>query len=81
MSAKGFEPWDLLSAVSPRTSELVALMAISSTLFLFLHTRELHTKLRQMETRGQPEDLTANQLSEPDKFFGSVYHKPQTSGL
>lgn len=46
-----------------RTSELVALMAISSTLFLFLHTRELHTKLRQMETRVQADDLTANQVS------------------
>ncbi|XP_054286371.1 heparan sulfate 2-O-sulfotransferase pipe-like isoform X2 [Macrosteles quadrilineatus] len=49
--------------VPKRTSELVALMAISSTLFLFLHTRELHTKLRQMETRVQTDDLTANQVS------------------
>uniref|UniRef100_A0A1B6JPQ9 Heparan sulfate 2-O-sulfotransferase pipe n=1 Tax=Homalodisca liturata TaxID=320908 RepID=A0A1B6JPQ9_9HEMI len=65
---KGHKPMDNIfrqrrMLVPKRTSELVALMAISSTLFLFLHTRELHTKLRQMETRGQPEDLTANQLS------------------
>ncbi|XP_075225162.1 heparan sulfate 2-O-sulfotransferase pipe isoform X1 [Lycorma delicatula] len=50
--------------VPKRTSELVALMAISATLFLFLHTRDLHSKLRQMEGRLQPEDLTAaNQIS------------------
>lgn len=33
-----------------RTSELVALMAISSTLFLFLHTRDLHTRLRSLQS-------------------------------
>uniref|UniRef100_A0A1B6E882 Heparan sulfate 2-O-sulfotransferase pipe n=1 Tax=Clastoptera arizonana TaxID=38151 RepID=A0A1B6E882_9HEMI len=49
--------------VPKRTSELVALMAISTTLFLFLHTRDLNTKLRQMEVRLQPDDLTANQIS------------------
>ncbi|XP_018333391.1 heparan sulfate 2-O-sulfotransferase pipe-like, partial [Agrilus planipennis] len=46
-----------------RTSELVALMAISTTLFLFIHTRELSTKLREMEVRLQPEDLiSSNQI-------------------
>lgn len=53
-------------AFPKRTSELVALMAISATLFLFLHTRDLNSKLRQMEGRLQPEDLTqsaANQIS------------------
>ncbi|XP_015608993.1 heparan sulfate 2-O-sulfotransferase pipe isoform X2 [Cephus cinctus] len=52
--------------VPKRTSELVALVALSSTLFLFLHTRDLHSRLREMEFRLQPEDdeaLTANQLS------------------
>lgn len=33
-----------------RASELVALMAISSTLFLFLHTRDLHTRLRSLQS-------------------------------
>lgn len=36
--------------ISKRTSELVALMAISSTLFLFLHTRDLHTRLRSLQS-------------------------------
>lgn len=46
-----------------RTSELIALMAISTTLFLFLHTRDLHTRLKEMEVRLQPEDLlSSNQI-------------------
>ncbi|XP_011253762.2 heparan sulfate 2-O-sulfotransferase pipe isoform X1 [Camponotus floridanus] len=48
------------------TIELIALVAISSTLFLFLHTRDLHSRLKKMEVRLQPgEDdvLSANQLS------------------
>ncbi|XP_015435733.1 PREDICTED: heparan sulfate 2-O-sulfotransferase pipe [Dufourea novaeangliae] len=52
--------------VPKRTIELIALIAISSTLFLFLHTRELHSRLRKMEVRLQPgedEILSANQLS------------------
>ncbi|XP_057321727.1 heparan sulfate 2-O-sulfotransferase pipe [Microplitis mediator] len=40
--------------VPKRTSELVALVALSSTLFLFLHTRDLHSRLREMEVRLQP---------------------------
>lgn len=49
-----------------RTIELVALVAISSSLFLFLHTRDLHSRLKKMEVRLQPgEDdvISANQLS------------------
>lgn len=49
-----------------RTIELIALVAISCTLFLFLHTRELHSRLRKMEVRVQPgedEVLSAKQLS------------------
>lgn len=52
--------------VPKRTIELIALVAISSTLFLFLHTRDLHSRLKKMEVRLQPgEDdvLSANQLS------------------
>uniref|UniRef100_A0A8D9B2P0 Heparan sulfate 2-O-sulfotransferase pipe n=1 Tax=Cacopsylla melanoneura TaxID=428564 RepID=A0A8D9B2P0_9HEMI len=43
-----------LSFVPKRTSELVALIAISSTLFLFLHTRDLHEQLKQMEVKLDP---------------------------
>jgi hypothetical protein len=32
-------------------------MAISTTLFLFIHTRELHTRLKAMEVKLQPEDM------------------------
>ncbi|CAK9796794.1 hypothetical protein ANTQUA_LOCUS894 [Anthophora quadrimaculata] len=57
--------------VPKRTIELIALIAISSTLFLFLHTRELHSRLRKMEVRLQPgedEMLSANQLSSGEFF-------------
>ncbi|XP_011313801.1 heparan sulfate 2-O-sulfotransferase pipe isoform X2 [Fopius arisanus] len=52
-------------AVPKRTSELVALIALSSTLFLFLHTRDLHSRLREMEVKLQPGDseISANQIS------------------
>lgn len=45
-------------SVPKRTSELVALLAVSCTLFLFLHTRDLSTKLRRMEGKLN-DDLTA----------------------
>ncbi|KAG8041007.1 hypothetical protein G9C98_001995 [Cotesia typhae] len=51
--------------VPKRTSELVALVALSSTLFLFLHTRDLHSRLREMEVRLQPgeNEISGNQPS------------------
>lgn len=56
--------WYNLGFVCFRTSELVALMAISTTLFLFLHTRDLHTKLKEMEVKlTNPDDLSSNQIS------------------
>lgn len=45
-------------SVPKRTSELVALIAVSCTLFLFLHTRELNTKLQRMQGRLN-DDITA----------------------
>ncbi|XP_025161740.1 heparan sulfate 2-O-sulfotransferase pipe-like [Harpegnathos saltator] len=65
--------------VPKRTIELIALIAISSTLFLFLHTRDLHSRLKKMEVRLQPgEDdvLSANQLS-----FESVQTDSNPSGI
>ncbi|XP_019769709.2 heparan sulfate 2-O-sulfotransferase pipe [Dendroctonus ponderosae] len=58
-----------------RTSELVALIAVSTTLFLFLHTRDLHLRLKEMEVRLQPEDIIlTNQLlsgeSGPEELSG-----------
>uniref|UniRef100_A0A182Y390 Uncharacterized protein n=1 Tax=Anopheles stephensi TaxID=30069 RepID=A0A182Y390_ANOST len=35
-------------------AEFVALIAISCTLFLFLHTQSLTSRLREMEDRLQP---------------------------
>lgn len=53
-----------------RTSELVALIAVSTTLFLFLHTRDLHLRLKEMEVRLQPEDIIlTNQL-----LSGKCFH-------
>nr|XP_014280499.1 heparan sulfate 2-O-sulfotransferase pipe [Halyomorpha halys] len=52
-----------------RTSELVALMAISTTLFLFLHTRDLHSKLKEMEVKLQPDvSLSGHQTSGESQF-------------
>ncbi|XP_043793679.1 heparan sulfate 2-O-sulfotransferase pipe isoform X2 [Apis laboriosa] len=69
--------------VPKRTIELIALIAISSTLFLFLHTRELHSRLRKMEIRLQPgedEMLSANQLSsegvQTDSSPSGIVHYP-----
>ncbi|XP_071454367.1 uronyl 2-sulfotransferase homolog pip [Hetaerina americana] len=43
--------------VPKRTTELVAFLALSTTVFLFIHTRDLHTRLRHMEGRLiNPED-------------------------
>ena len=59
-----------------RTSELVALMAISTTLFLFIHTRELHTKLKAMEVKLQPEEMLSGKwvtLSQPSDRAPSLY--------
>nr|CAH7731150.1 unnamed protein product [Callosobruchus chinensis] len=44
-----------------RMSELVALAALATTLFLFVHNRDLNTKLREMEVRIHP-DITAHQM-------------------
>ncbi|KAK0172964.1 hypothetical protein PV328_006223 [Microctonus aethiopoides] len=57
-------------AVPKRTSELIALVALSSTLFLFLHTRVLHSRLREMEVRLQPgdNDISGNQLSSDEEL-------------
>jgi len=60
-----------------RTSELVALMAISTTLFLFIHTRELHTKLKAMEVKLQPEEMLSGKcfrLSQPSDRAVSLCH-------
>lgn len=47
---------------------MIALVAISTTLFLFLHTRDLSTRLREMEVRLQPGDdgVSANQIISGD---------------
>ncbi|GBP19038.1 hypothetical protein EVAR_78508_1 [Eumeta japonica] len=52
----------IMSRVLFATSELVALVGVSCTLFLFLHTRDLSTKLRRMEGRLN-DDLTAYHLT------------------
>ncbi|CAH1105079.1 unnamed protein product [Psylliodes chrysocephalus] len=49
--------------LSKRTSELIALLALSTTLFLYIHTRDLNTKLKEMEIRIQPVSMiSSNQL-------------------
>ncbi|KAF9803134.1 hypothetical protein SFRURICE_012379 [Spodoptera frugiperda] len=47
-----------------KTSELVALIAVSCTLFLFLHTRDLSTKLRRMEGRLNDDVTAFNHLTD-----------------
>lgn len=49
--------------LSKRTSELIALLALSTTLFLYIHTRDLNTKLKEMEIKIQPVSMiSSNQL-------------------
>ncbi|KAL4719412.1 hypothetical protein ACJJTC_013510 [Scirpophaga incertulas] len=47
-----------------RTSELVAFVAVSCTLFLFLHTRDLSTKLRRMQGRLNDDVTAFNHLTD-----------------
>jgi hypothetical protein len=50
-------------------------MAISTTLFLFIHTRELHTKLKAMEVKLQPEDVLSGKcgpIPDADLSFPST---------
>lgn len=42
------------------SAEYVAFLAIVSTFFLFLHTKSLTTKLREMETRLQPSAMQSS---------------------
>ncbi|XP_063931052.1 heparan sulfate 2-O-sulfotransferase pipe [Zophobas morio] len=56
---------DLLSryrrfSIPKRTSELIALVAVSTTLFLFIHTRALHSRLKEMQFKLQPEDIASS---------------------
>ncbi|KAK4877128.1 hypothetical protein RN001_009634 [Aquatica leii] len=71
--------------IPKRTIELVALLAISTTLFLFLHTRDLSSKLKEMEVKMQPEDLvSANQIisgdSAPSQGVRSMMKILQSTG-
>lgn len=45
--------------VERRSSEFVALIALFTTFFLLLHTRDLHSRLKQMEDKLQPDELSA----------------------
>jgi hypothetical protein len=57
-------------------------MAISTTLFLFIHTRDLHTKLKAMEVKLQPEDVLSgkcvlihfNKFNAPDAQAQCLFH-------
>lgn len=51
-------------SVPKRTTELVALVAVSCTLFLFLHTRDLSTKLRRMQGRLNDDVTAFNHLTD-----------------
>ncbi|XP_004931534.1 heparan sulfate 2-O-sulfotransferase pipe [Bombyx mori] len=51
-------------SVPKRTSELVALVAVSCTLFLFLHTRDLSTKLRRIQGRLNDDVTAFNHLTD-----------------
>ncbi|XP_055843997.1 heparan sulfate 2-O-sulfotransferase pipe isoform X2 [Episyrphus balteatus] len=42
-----------------RSVELIALIAISCTFFLFMHTKNLNTRLREMEVKLQPSEFSA----------------------
>ncbi|XP_059620106.1 heparan sulfate 2-O-sulfotransferase pipe isoform X1 [Phlebotomus argentipes] len=46
-----------------RSTDIVALIAVSCTLFLFLHTQSLTSRLREMEDKLQPSEMSASGLS------------------
>ncbi|XP_011212676.2 heparan sulfate 2-O-sulfotransferase pipe isoform X1 [Bactrocera dorsalis] len=51
-----------------RSVELIAILAISCTFFLFMHTNKLNSRLKEMEIKLQPSEfsalgLTGNQIS------------------
>lgn len=46
-----------------RSAEFIALIAVSCTLFLFLHTQSLTSRLREMEDKLQPSEMSASGLS------------------
>ena len=48
------------SAFFCRPSEFLALLALSTTLFLFLHTRDLQVRLKEMETKATGESAAAS---------------------
>ncbi|XP_072157960.1 uronyl 2-sulfotransferase homolog pip isoform X2 [Bemisia tabaci] len=51
-------------------------MAVSSTLFLFLHTRELHLRLEQMQVKFQPEESFS---SDEKNGVGTMMRQLKTS--
>lgn len=62
MEQSGVEDEDALIETAryfSRSSEFVALIAIFTTFFLLLHTRDLHSRLKEMENRLQPDELSA----------------------
>ncbi|XP_055609660.1 heparan sulfate 2-O-sulfotransferase pipe [Uranotaenia lowii] len=68
-----------------RYAELVALIAISSTLFLFLHTQSLTSRLREMEDKLQPSSLmsssglSGNSISQADSGIAAAAAVNQNS--
>lgn len=46
-----------------RSAEFVALVAVSCTLFLFIHTKTLTTRLKEMENKLQPSVISASGIS------------------
>ncbi|CAH0398806.1 unnamed protein product [Chilo suppressalis] len=52
--------------------ELVALVAVSCTLFLFLHTRDLSTKLRRMQGRLNDDVTAFNHLTDSEYLTTSI---------
>lgn len=56
-----------------RSAEFVALLAVSSTLFLFLHTQSLTSRLREMEVKLQPSEMSASGLTGNSIIQGTSY--------
>lgn len=55
-------------SISYRSVELIAILAISCTFFLFMHTNKLNSRLKEMEVKLQPSEfsalgLTGNQIN------------------
>ncbi|XP_075160324.1 heparan sulfate 2-O-sulfotransferase pipe isoform X6 [Haematobia irritans] len=61
-----------------RSVELIALLAISCTFFLFMHTNKLNSRLKEMEMKLQPSEFSALGLTGNNHLDGPKHEDTNT---